>query len=194
MRYEILIDAGETANKCTIKPLSGRPDFRLFKVWGEGPLGPFSAPLLLHHEGECLSTLREGFQEVPAIAAVDCVWRRLPRLLKRMAWEQDQPAVRARIPEGFITAYPRVGQPEQDPDGGLATIEALFIAAALVGNWDVTLLSKYYFGRAFVEKNARRFLELGVAQAGNPETLPPVFQSERSSQSRRWNRGRAPKV
>jgi hypothetical protein len=38
MIYEIILDAGETANKCTIAPLAHRPDFRLFPVFGEGPL------------------------------------------------------------------------------------------------------------------------------------------------------------
>ena len=188
--YEIILDSGETANKCKIAPLSGRADFRLFRVRGEGPLGPLSAPVLLSIDGVDLSELRVA--GVQALAAVDCVWRRLPKLLARTAWVDGKQPILAKIPAGFVTAYPRVGSHFKDPDGGLATIEALFTAAALLGNWDVSLFSKYYFGRRFVDLNARLFQELGVADAGIEERLPPPAAPSRDSLSRRRNRGRVP--
>jgi pre-rRNA-processing protein TSR3 len=194
MIYEIIVDAGETPNKCTIAPLGAREDFRLFPVFGEGPLGPLSAPLLLHHEGQCLAELRNTVPAVPAIASVDCVWRRLPRLVERIAWTNNQPPILARIPEGFQTVYPRVGLPGKDPQGGLATIEAIFIAAAMLGNYDPTLLSHYYFARQFIEQNTRRFLELGIEAVDQPHPFPAVPGRARDSLTRRRNRGRVPKT
>lgn len=194
MFYEIIVDAKETPNKCTIAPLAARVDFRLFPVFGEGPIGPLSAPILLHHEGECLLTLRPQFPKASAIAGVDSVWRRLPKITGRIAWEGNRAPRLARIPGGFRTVYPRVGQPKHDPDGGLATIEALFIGAALLGNWDPTLLERYYFGRKFVEVNATRFLELGLAQAADPAQWPVPLPPARDSYTRRLNRGRGPKT
>lgn len=191
MRYEIVVDSGETANKCTIAPLSYRKDFSLIPVFGEGPLGPLTAPLLLHHEGECLTKLKPFLVEVSALACIDSVWRRLPKILPRLAWEKEK-AVLVKIPDGFQTAYPRVGLPHQDPSGGLATIEALFIAASLLGNWDVSLLSHYFFSQKFVALNTARFLELGVSQAAIPELLPGSPLHVRNALSRRRNRGRAP--
>lgn len=189
MLYEIILDIGETGNKCTIAPLAGREDFRLFPVLGEeGPLGPLSAPVLLHHEGECLTRLPP--QATPALASIDCIWRRLPKLLDRVVWAA--PPVLAKIPPGFVTAYPRVGR--DDPNGGLATIEALFTAAALLGNWDPTLFSQYYFGRRYVELNAERFCELGVKEAGQPELWPKPVLPARDAWSRRRNRGRLPQT
>lgn len=70
MRYEIVLDHGETMNKCTVTPLRDRSDFRFFPVFGEGRVGPLSAPLLLHHEGECLTMLRDRFPTPPDLACV----------------------------------------------------------------------------------------------------------------------------
>ncbi len=193
MIYEIIIDHDETPNKCTITPLADRKDFKLFPVFGEGGIGPLSAPLLLHHEGECLTKVRSSFDSVDAIACVDCVWRKLPRIIRKIRWTNETEPIRVKIPEGFKTVYPRVGLPNSDPDGGLATIEAIFVASALLGHWDATLLSKYYFGRKFVEVNAQRFLELGIKQVTNLECLPGIAPKARDSYSRRLNRGRVPK-
>jgi len=187
VKYEIVVDHGETENKCTITPLRGRPDFQFFSVFGQGPLGPLSAPLLLHPDGQCLTEIPG--RPVSALASVDCVWRRLPKILPRLSW-LGNPARLAKIPSGFITAYPRTGRPQADPEGGLATVEAIFIAAALLGNWDPSLLGRYYFGRVFVERNARRFVELGVRQAADEVLWPTQLQPQRNSYRRNANRGR----
>jgi hypothetical protein len=129
---------------------------------------------------------------VTALASVDCVWRRLPNLVRRISWQDGKAPVLAKIPPGFRTAYPRVGAHLPDPEGGLATIEAIFIASALLGRWDVSLLSRYYFGRRFIERNVERFLELGISEAGKPEHLPSGPSLERNALSRRRNRGRMP--
>lgn len=191
MRYEIIVDSGETPNKCTIAPLSDRPDFHLFPVFGEGKLGPLSAPILLHHEGVCLSSLSRHAKPVAALASIDCVWRRLPRILGRIQWANQTPVL-ARIPTGFKTAYPRVGQPNRDPTGGLATIEAIFIAAAFFGRWDPTLLSKYYFAHRFIRFNEQRFLDLGIRPTICLEEFSRPVPRARDSYSRRRERGRLP--
>ncbi len=193
MNYEIVLDAGETANKCTIAPLADRPDFQLFPVRGEGLIGPLTASVLLHHEGECLTKLSAQLPPVAAIACVDCVWRRLPKLLGKLQWKDGEEPALGRIPSGFVTAYPRVGLPEHDPEGGLATIEALFVAAAILGQWDPSLLSRYYFGAKFIGLNAERFLALGIASLQIDEALRSKPAFERTALSRRKNRGRMPR-
>jgi len=185
MLYEVILDTGETPNKCTIAPLAHRPDFRLFPVKGGGVLGPLISPVLLHHQGRCLTELRNTLGPISGIATVDCVWRRLDDLIGRIKGELP---ILARIPDGFVTAYPRRSVNNTDPTGGLATIEAIFVAAALLGNWDVSLLSEYYFGRRFVELNSDRFLELGLHQAANPGALPILTPRARNSQQRRRDR------
>ena len=187
MFYEVILDSGETANKCTIAPLSYRSDFHLFRVKGAGAFGPFRSSILLHHEGECLTRIRKSFGEVQGIASIDCVWRRLDVLISRVAGKLP---TLARIPDGFVTAYPRHSARNTDPTAGLATIEAIFVASAMLGNWDATLFSEYYFGRKFLELNQRRFLELDVHQAADQDAFPELPQRPRHSLQRRRDRGK----
>lgn len=187
MLYEVILDEGETANKCTIAPLAGRADFRLIRVQGRNALGPLKAPLLLHHQGQCLTQLKGSLGASLGIASIDCVWRRLDVLLGRVVGPLP---LLARIPEGFETAYPRSSERGTDPKGGLATIEAIFVASAILGQWDASLFSKYYFGRRFIEINRGRFLELGIHQAADPAAQPVFAQPTRNSQQRRLDRGR----
>ena len=121
--------------------------------------------------------------EVLGISCVDCVWKRLDGLIQRI--QGPLPAL-VKIPDGFQTAYPRVSKKNTDPSAGLATIEAIFIAAALLGNWDPTLLSEYYFGRRFIELNLKRFQELGVPVGDYPVLTP----RPRNSQQRKISRGK----
>jgi len=187
MIYEVIIDSGEKPNKCTIAPLSSRPDFRLYRVRGISIFGPLSSSVILHHEGQCLTTVRKSKGEVHGIASVDCVWPRLDVLLRRIV---EPLPLFARIPDGFETAYPRISKENTDPKNGLATIEAIFIASALLGKWDTTLLARYYFGRKFVQLNKKRFLDLGVHEASNEDLLPVLSHRPRNSLQRRLDRGR----
>ncbi len=183
MRYEVILDAGETPNKCTIAPLDGRADFLITRVRGPGSLGRLKSELLLHPDGECLTKLRGTAH---GIAAIDCVWPRLAGLLRRI--EAPLPKL-ARIPDGFVTAYPRKSN-IIDPDGGLATIEAIFTAAALLGHWDASLLSKYHFGRRYVELNRERFVECEAKEAADPTRLPTLEARPRNALQRRQDRGK----
>ncbi len=186
MRYEVVLDWGETPNKCTIAPLVYREDFRLVGVPRLGPLKPLRSQLLLHPDGECLTELRKEHKEAFVdLAAVDCIWQRLPVLMERM--EGELPRF-ARIPDGFVTVYPRRTENSPEPEGGLATIEAIFTAAAILGNWDPSLLSEYYFGRAYVERNAELFVKLGVPQAANLSDWPAMNKKARSSAQRKADR------
>src|SRR3954470_19894871 len=111
MIYEVILDSGETPNKCTIAPLAGRKDFRILPVRGTGPLGPLTSRILLHHDGACLHELSRDLGPVHGIAAVDCVWPRLPGLIGRIAAPAPIPV---RLPEGFVTAYPRKSHSKTD--------------------------------------------------------------------------------
>jgi ribosome biogenesis protein Tsr3 len=187
MRYEVIIHPEETPNKCTIAPLADRFDFNLIRVKGASTLGPLKAQVLLHHEGESLLDLAKKLPEVDGIACVDCAWRHLDRLLMRI--EKPLPGM-ARIPDGFLTAYPRHSRKMTDPSSGLATIEALFVASALLGNWDLSLLSAYHFGQRFIELNAEKFLALGIKEAAQAECRLDQSPKKKNSKQRRLARGK----
>jgi pre-rRNA-processing protein TSR3 len=192
MIYEVIIDTGEKANKCTIVPLAHREDFRLLKV-GREVLGPLRSPIFLHPEGECLSQIDLSIfksSPVQGIACIDCVWRRLDGLLKRI--EGPMPT-RARIPDGILTAYPRHSIFDTDPSGGLATIEAIFVAACMLGHFDLSLLSEYYFGLEFLKINQPRFLSLGfderkLSDAIDALELARAHRKPKTSKMRRRDR------
>jgi ribosome biogenesis protein Tsr3 len=147
-RYEVLLDKKENPRKCTIHPLKGREDFLVRPFSGNRPISAFQADCLLHVDGENLAEIPRG--SLSSLALIDCTWRKVFPTLQRV--EQPLPRL-VRIPEGFVTAYPRRNKQGEDPASGLATIEALFIAAAFLGFWDETLLEKYYFKSEFLAIN-----------------------------------------
>jgi pre-rRNA-processing protein TSR3 len=55
---------------------------------------------------------------------------------------------------GYRTAYPRVAKRGTDPDNGLASIEALYIAYALLGRPTEGLLQDYRWAEEFLRINA----------------------------------------
>jgi pre-rRNA-processing protein TSR3 len=149
MLYEVLMDSRENPRKCTIHPLRGRADFKIRYFKRNAPIAPFSAEVLLHMDGDNLADLPKG-AKIHSLAVIDCTWKKVAPALSRV--QQPLPRL-VRIPDGFLTAYPRRNLEGKDPDGGLATIEALFIAAAFCGNWDETLLEHYHFGKDFIRIN-----------------------------------------
>jgi pre-rRNA-processing protein TSR3 len=52
------------------------------------------------------------------------------------------------------TAYPRVSKLFDDPDEGLATIEAIWVAYRILGRETTGLLQDYRWAREFLERNA----------------------------------------
>lgn len=67
------------------------------------------------------------------------------------------------------TAYPRSSKVSDDPDGGLATIEAIYAAYRLLGRDTTSLFDHYLWGQQFIEQNEqfwpRREQESGFPMA-----------------------------
>ncbi|MFY7928821.1 MAG: hypothetical protein ACOVS5_08105 [Oligoflexus sp.] len=183
LTYDIIVDHTETANKCTILPLSYRSDFRIAR---KPKAFRWTADLLLHPEGQSLADFCRAPRPVRSLAAVDCVWRRLEPILRGI---EGTPPHFVKIPEEFVTAYPRVSRKDFDPEGGLATIEAIFIAAAFVGVWDPSLLREYFFAERFLTINIEAFRHFGI----EPEIPEGIFAPyrPRNAQTRRLGRGRS---
>jgi pre-rRNA-processing protein TSR3 len=86
---------------------------------------------------------------------LDSTWRLLPSLRRRIGGT----TIRRSIPGGVATAYPRASRDHDDPAGGLASIEALFLALSILdpGPEDLSLLDGYHWRNAFLA-NAREAL------------------------------------
>ncbi|MBC8329722.1 MAG: hypothetical protein H8E31_13365 [Planctomycetes bacterium] len=137
----------EEPKKCSLTPLRPRrdPPPRLIRVHhgdpGEGgggtPPHPAGAPLSAADAGRPL-------------LLVDSSWRDLPRVLR---------GVRGRLhlrslPPGLRSAYPRRSSSFPDPLAGLASVEALHAACALLGRRDDSLLDGYHWREAWLEANS----------------------------------------
>jgi ribosome biogenesis protein Tsr3 len=169
MLYEVIIDHSESANKCSVAPLTFRTDFRFTRVRSTNQLGPLNCELLLHHAGANILEWRG--KNVNGIGVIDCNWKRLPTIQRRVI---APASALVSIPEGFVTAYPRSSKRGTDPDTGLATIEAIFTAAALVGHIDPTLFERYQWGKKYLELNADVFRSFDVDALAIIPNLPEV--------------------
>ncbi len=77
---------------------------------------------------------------------LDSTWRLLPQLEACLHGQ----GVRRTLPS-MATAYPRVSKIAKDPHGGLASVEALYLAKLLLGERDDSLLDAYYWREKFME-------------------------------------------
>lgn len=78
---------------------------------------------------------------------LDATWRLLPSLLQGI---QGKPLTRKLPP--CQTAYPRVSKISADPMGGLASVEALYLACRLLGRDDPSLLDHYHWREPFLRQ------------------------------------------
>lgn len=178
VQYEILVDRSERPQKCSILPLANRSDFRIIRFDRRYPIRPLSGHLLLHPDGVALNEFSsEGVADADSLVlcAIDCNWRRLSGVLRRITGELPE---QVRIPEGFETAYPRRNKKNLDPDSGLATIEALFLASAFLGVWDESLLHKYPPGAEFLRRNSLQFDRYGLGTTISTETEGTLTRSK----------------
>ena len=137
----------ERISKCSLRFLHDRPEMTFLK--GKPEL-EFDATgfVLLAVDAPPLSLADEG----RPLLLLDSPWRWLPQISARL---QGDPIHRS-IPGGLRTAYPRVSKVFDDPTGGLASIEALYVARKLLGDNDPELLHGYHWKDEFltIVKNA----------------------------------------
>lgn len=131
----------EKRSKCSLTPLEGREDIEFYKAregWSFDMTG--------------FTVLALGAPELSAedagrpLLLLDSTWRLLPQLEACLVGE----GVRRTLP-AVQTAYPRVSKIAEDPHGGLASVEALYLAKLLLGERDDTLLEAYYWRENFLK-------------------------------------------
>jgi pre-rRNA-processing protein TSR3 len=140
----------ESPRKCTILPLRGRADVVLlhYPVRQRPPLEGY---VRLAAEGPPLTAA----DAARGLLLLDGSWRWAAAMTQ--AFEDVEP----RSLSGWRTAYPRVSKLGTDPDNGLASIEALFLAYHLLGRDTAGLLDHYRWAADFLELN-------GLAPATGP--------------------------
>jgi len=141
----------ERRSKCSLTPLEGREDISFYKA-REGWSFDMSGFTVLTLGARELSAEDAG----RPLLLLDSTWRLLPQLeacLHGAGVHRTLPAV--------ATAYPRISKIAEDPHGGLASVEALYLAKLLLGERDDSLLEAYYWRKQFLET-------LKVAQISAP--------------------------
>ena len=135
----------ERIAKCSLRFLHDRPEMTFVRAQ---PGFSFDATgfLLLAVEAPPLSPADAG----RPLLLLDSTWRWLPQL---RAGVHGTPLARS-IPGAIATAYPRTSKVFEDPAAGLASIEALYLARALLGDRDETLLDGYHWKQPFLERLA----------------------------------------
>jgi pre-rRNA-processing protein TSR3 len=139
----ILRDPRESAKKCSLTPLRGVPGIRFVSYDKDRRLAT-TKRILLHPQGEEIRSEDRGLP----LLLIDCAWRRVPNLLATI----DGELLPRRLPP-LVTAYPRKSKLFEDPEQGLASIEALYAALALLGNPRPELLANYRWAPEFLSRN-----------------------------------------
>jgi pre-rRNA-processing protein TSR3 len=143
----IVRHARENPKKCTVLPLKGRDDVRLLSYPAKD-LPSFEGYIRLAADGPELS----GADCACGILLLDGSWRSADKMVTHFQ------AIPPRSLHGWKTAYPRVSKLGTDPDNGLASIEALYVAYHILGRPPAGLLDHYHWASRFLELNAGAFV------------------------------------
>lgn len=141
----------ERLSKCTLEPLRGRRGFTFHKAT---PRFRFDCAgyILLALDAPQLSAadLRSDSagQAPRGLLLLDSTWRLLPTLNNALEGEP----IKRTLSVDTKTAYPRISKVAEDPEGGLASIEALYLALRMLGHDDKSLLKDYYWREAFLKQ------------------------------------------
>lgn len=134
----------ESKKKCTIYPLKYREDLRFVSASTINDYD-YSGYVLLHVDGEPLSVADKD----NPLLLVDASWRWADKIFTNNKIN----SLPRRSISGFVTAYPRKSNFYEDPDNGLASVEALYISSLMRGKEDLSLLNHYYWKQDFLDKN-----------------------------------------
>ena len=137
----VIVHSTERSAKCTVRPLRGRPDFQFYKYprvaaipEGYVRLG-MGGPLIGPEDASS------------GLLVLDGTWRRTEQM------ERNVRHLPVRSLPTYRTAYPRTSKVFEDPDEGLATVEAIYAAYHRMGLTTAGLFDHYHWGSEFLALN-----------------------------------------
>lgn len=138
----ILRDRRERKERCTIWPLRHHPGIKVVHhPWKSPP--DLQGYILLWHDGPPL-----GPDDADkGLLLIDGSWRWAGKLA--LPFE----SLARRSIQGIQTSYPRKSKLFEDPQEGLATVEALYAAHFFMGKDTSGLLDHYLWRDLFLERN-----------------------------------------
>ena len=145
----IVVHPKERRSKCTAEPLRGKPGF-IFCTYPEISTEPLDDYVQLGFDGPELNRADAN----RGLFILDGTWR-----LAEAMQEQFR-HVPVRSLRKWKTAYPRVSKMFENPPGGLATIEAIYVAYHLLGRQTDSLLDEYHWSDEFLKLNGKSRSEI----------------------------------
>ena len=155
----ILRHRKENLKKCSLRGLEGDFRFQFYRY----PLENHSLPnldgyVLLSIDGEPL-TIKDRSS---SLLLIDGTWRYAAKMAAAIDAFANLP--RRQLPPAVKTAYPRCQTACPLPEYGLASVEALYSAYAIL-DWETDgLLDHYFWRESFLEKNRSFFTALHSAK------------------------------
>ncbi len=145
MKTIILRHVRENLRKCSLRGLEKRDDL-IFYTYPVDPIPKLDGYILLKVGAPPLTALDAGH----GLLVIDATWR----LAAVMSAQVERAKLEERsLPAGFKTAYPRRQTACPDPEAGLASVEALYLAYAILGKNTAGLLDGYYWREEFLRLN-----------------------------------------
>lgn len=141
----ILRHRRENLKKCSLRGLEQLPDF-VFYTYPVDPL-PDLSQLILLKVGAPPLTYEDRDR---GLFLIDATWRLAQIMEKQLPQKMEERS----LPEGYRTAYPRRQTDCPDPQAGLASIEALYLAHRILGKSTEGLLDHYHWKDLFLSLNA----------------------------------------
>jgi pre-rRNA-processing protein TSR3 len=132
----------ENPRKCSVLPLRGRADL-VFLTYPVARRPDLAGYVRLSADGPPLSEA----DAAAGLLLLDGSWRWAGAMTRDFA---DVPP---RSLSGYRTAYPRVSKLGTDPDNGLASVEALYVAYRILGRDTAGLLDHYRWAAEFLRAN-----------------------------------------
>jgi len=137
----------ENLKKCSLRGLESRPDI-LFLTYPKDPLPRLDGYIVLEVGAPELTIEDAG----RGLCLFDATWRYADVMTAQSA-PYLEGAVKRSIPQGIRTAYPRRQEDCKEPELGLASAEALFVAYHIMGRSTEGLLDHYYWKDKFLTLN-----------------------------------------
>ncbi len=134
----------ENLKKCSLRGLESRADLAFFTYPNQIP-GPLNQAVMLSMDGPPLSLADAG----RPIFLIDGTWRYAQKMAAQVPVSIEQRS----LPQDYMTAYPRRQADCTEPDRGLASVEALYLAFLLTGRDPKGLLDHYHWSELFLQKN-----------------------------------------
>lgn len=144
MKTVILRHRRENLKKCSLTGLESHPDLA-FYTYPTDTLPDLTGYLLLKVDAPPLTPADAD----RGLFLIDGTWRHALTMENNLPYKLEARS----LPGGFRTAYPRRQTECPNPEAGLSSLEALYLAHLMAGKSTVGLLDHYYWKDLFLSKN-----------------------------------------